>query len=219
VGDVISEDDLDSFEGWIKHQGIEASALSDTDREMWQSMYLDVQRRVSETPKVGSMKLTDIPNEYRLAVAVEDNGLWLTLWIRRSKKGEIFVLLPRGDKEWDAHTSYHADGTLHMKSHGMTFQTSKKQPLTGSFRGIQSLGTYYGHGPKEVGAVCNPTSFDVVMRIPPGVLGPRHGGVQVDLVEPGVELLSPPWSNYYRHVFKDVVPWISIAVGPSAQVA
>ena len=38
-------------------------------------------------------------------------------------QGEFFVMLPRGGREWDRrdwdpHTSYHLDGTLHMKSYG-----------------------------------------------------------------------------------------------------
>jgi hypothetical protein len=51
----------------------------------------------------------------------EDSDLWLTLWVRRSPKGEFFVMVPRGDRGWNPHTSYHLDGTLHMKSFGHKF--------------------------------------------------------------------------------------------------
>jgi hypothetical protein len=217
VRDFVSEGDLDSFEGWIKYQGFDAPALSPSDLEMWKSMYLDVRRRVANTPRVGQMKLRDSPGEYRIAVAVEDEGLWLTLWVRRSKRGEIFVLLPRGDKEWDAHTSYHVDGTRHMKSHGSKFQATKRQPLDSKFKGAESLGTYYGHGPKKVGAICDPSAFNAVVTVPRGVLGPRQGGVQVDLVEPGLEPPSASWDTFLsRNIFKDIAPWISITVGPGA---
>jgi len=58
------------------------------------------------SPKVGLMKLTLVKDEYRYAVAVrEGSNLRLTLWTRRSRKGEIFVMLPRGDRHWDPHTS------------------------------------------------------------------------------------------------------------------
>jgi len=59
------------------------------------------------------MKLRQVPGEHRYAVAVNNGGnLWLTLWVRRSKKGEFFVMVPRGDKDWNPHTSYHLDGTI-----------------------------------------------------------------------------------------------------------
>jgi hypothetical protein len=40
-----------------------------------------------------------------------------------------------------------------------------------------------GHGPKTVGAVCDPTNFSDVVEVPPGILGPKYNGfVAVDLV-------------------------------------
>ena len=54
--DFISEDDLSTFEGWLKYQGFDAAQLS---------------------PEV-----------------------------------------PRGDRGWTPHTTYHLDCTLHMKSFG-----------------------------------------------------------------------------------------------------
>jgi hypothetical protein len=52
------------------------------------------------------MKLAQpIPNgEHRYAVAFrEGSDLWLTLWVKRSPKGEFFVLMPRGNRAWDVH--------------------------------------------------------------------------------------------------------------------
>jgi len=74
----------------------------------------------------------------------EGSHLWLTLWVRRSPKGEFFVMVPRGDRDWDPHTSYHFDGTFHMKSFGNKFITQKRQPLTGQFGGTEHLGAYSG---------------------------------------------------------------------------
>jgi len=51
---------------------------------------------------------------------------------------------------------------------------------------LPGLGAYYGHG-KGSGAVCDPGAFTGVVEVPPGILGPRHGGVTVDVVEPGHE--------------------------------
>lgn len=166
-------------------------------------------------PKVGLMKLRAISGEHRYAVAVrEGSDLWLALWVRRSRKGEFFMMVPRGDRDWNPHTSYHLDGTLHMKSHDHAVLPTKHQPLTGTFRGTEHLGVSYGHGPKSVGAICDPTAFAGVVEVTPGVLGPRDGWVAVDLVEPGCEPSSLPWAQIVkREVFRDVVPWVVITVG------
>ena len=53
--------------------------------------------------------------EYRYAVAVRHTSeLMIALGVRRSAKGEVVVLIPRADKGWDPHTTYHRDGTFHM---------------------------------------------------------------------------------------------------------
>jgi hypothetical protein len=82
------------------------------------------------------MKLQAVPGELLYAVAVEEGSdLWLMLWVRRSRKGELFVMLPRGDQNWDSHTSYHLDGTLNIKSyHSKVLPPAKRQPLAGAFR-------------------------------------------------------------------------------------
>ena len=68
--------------------------------------------------------------------------------------------------------------------------------------------------PKGVGAICDPTAFSGVVTVAPGVLGPRHGGVTVHLVEPGQELTEQlPWTKIVtRQVFRAVVPWVVITV-------
>ena len=35
---------------------------------------------------------------------------------------------------------------------------------------------YAGHG-KGSGAICDPSAFTGVVEVPPGILGPKHGGV------------------------------------------
>jgi hypothetical protein len=121
---------------------------------------------------------------------------------------------PTSDREWDLHTSYHLDGTRHTKSRGRKFISPKKrQPLTGVFRGSEDLGVYSGFSPKGVGAVCDPTAFSGVVRVSPGVLGPRGGVVKIDLVEPGQEPIEFPWTRIVtRQVFRDVLPWVVITV-------
>ena len=216
----ISEDDLSTFEGWLRYQAIDPVALLPEQLAVWQRIFADNRERAARQPKIGRMKLRPLaPGEYRYAVAVRAGGdLWMTLWVRRSPKGEYFVMVPRGTGGWDPHTSYHRDGTMHAKSYGQKFTSlSKRQPLTGAFKGAEPLGVYGGHAPKSEGAVCDPTLFTGVVEVPPGLLGPRHGAVTVDLVEPGSEPREHPWAEIYqRRVFKDTVPWVVITVGRNA---
>lgn len=211
----ISEDDLKTFEGWLRYQGVDAASAPE-ELEMWQGLFDEVRKRSSATPKVGLMKLQPVPGEYRYAMAVrERSDLWLVLWVRRTRKGEFFVMVPCGDRDWDIHTSYHLDGTLHLKSHGRRDLPPRKcQPLTGVFRGTVSLGTFAGYGPKSVGAVCDPTAFSGIVEIAPGILGPRDGQITVDLVEPDCQPAAFPWTKIARReVFRDIAPWIVITVG------
>jgi hypothetical protein len=63
-----------------------------------------------------------------------------------------------------------------------------------------------GHGPKSVGAICDPAVFNGIVEVPVGVLGPRHGSVVVDLVEPGGEPLMWPGTIVMKQEFRDCVP-------------
>jgi hypothetical protein len=218
VREFISEDDLNTFEGWLRYQAVDAATTPPEELEEWRRLFEDARERSTACPKVGLMKLQPVPGEHRYAVAVrEDCGLWLTLWVRRSRKGEFFIMLPRGDEDWDPHTSYHLDGTFHMKSHDRKIlPPQKRQPLTGAFRGTEYLGMYSGHAPKGVGAICDPAAFSGVVELAPAVLGPCHGWVTVDLVEPGHEPTGLPSTQIVtRQVFREVLPWVVITVGSS----
>jgi hypothetical protein len=214
----ISEDDLKTFEGWLKYQAIDAATATPDELAMWRGFFDEVTASSLATPKVGLMKLRPVPGEHRYAVAVrEGSNLWLTLWVRRSRKGEFFVMVPRGDRDWDPHTSYHLDGTLHAKSFDHKFSPAqKRQPLTGAFRGTEHLGAYGGHGPKGVGAICDPTAFSGVVEVTPGVLGPRNGTVVVDLVEPGSAPIPFVGSIAQQEIFRDILPWIVITIGSAS---
>lgn len=97
------------------------------------------------------MKFRPVPGEHTYAVAVRDGSdLWLTLWVRRSRKGEFFVMLPAADPGWDAHVSYHLDSTRHSKSQPQVQFTASAPTLDGTFRGTEQLGTFGGHSPKAV---------------------------------------------------------------------
>jgi len=161
------------------------------------------------------MKFKQVLGEYRYAVAVRENGdLWLALWIKRSHKGEFFVMYPRVDREWDVHASYHLHGQLHIKSGNQKKVETKVQPLNGVFRGTVDVGTYSGHDPKVVGEVCDPKDFNSVIDVAPGVLMPDNGSIAVELVEPGLQptVSFAKAKIIEREVFRDFVPWLVVTI-------
>jgi hypothetical protein len=111
VSDFISEDDLNSFEGWLKYQAVDPATLTPDELQQRRSYFDEAHR--NKDPKMGLMKLQARPGEKLYGVAVRDDGLWLVLWVRRNRSGEFFVMVPRTKKGWDPHTSYHRDGTFH----------------------------------------------------------------------------------------------------------
>jgi len=141
VNEFISEHDLQTFEGWLRYQAVDAETQTIEELAGWRGIFEEARRHSATRPRVGLMKLQSVPGESRYAVAVRDGSdLWLTLWVRRSWKGEFFIMMPRGDREWDPHTSYHLDGNLHMKGHDRKILPSqRRQPLTGTFLGSEHL--------------------------------------------------------------------------------
>jgi len=136
LGDFISEDDLLTFEGWLRYQAFDNAPPEEL--EVLQRLFDELMERRKASPKVGLMKFQPVPGEQKYAVAIRDGSeLWLTLWVRCSRKGEIFVMRPRPDRDWDAHASYHLDGTFHHKSYGTVSVSLKRQPLTGKLSEIQ----------------------------------------------------------------------------------
>ena len=220
MNEFISEDDLKSFDGWLRYQAIDATAITPEELATWRRIFEEARQRCAVNPNVGLMKLQPVPGEYRYAVVVRDLAdLRLTLWLKRSRKGEFFIMLPRGDRDWDVQTSYHLDGTLRMKSHGnKVFTSDRLQPLNGTFRGSEHLGTYFGYGPKSIGAICDPMAFAGVVEVSLDVWGPMDGWVAVDLVEPGTEptMKIPSSRIITRKQFTDLPPWVVITVGMPA---
>ena len=91
MDEFISEDDLKTFGGWLRYQGIDASTTPAEELANWQRIFDEAQRQCAANPKVGLMKLKPVPGESKYAVAVrEGTDLWLVLWVRRSPKGEFF---------------------------------------------------------------------------------------------------------------------------------
>ena len=57
VQNFISEDDLKTFDGWLRYQGIDASTTAPEELETWRGIFDDASTRSSTSPKVGLMKL------------------------------------------------------------------------------------------------------------------------------------------------------------------
>lgn len=212
----ISDDDLLTFAGFLRYQALDPNVITADELKEWRTYFDEISERRANRPKVGLMKLQPVPGEDKYGVAIRDGvDLWLTLWVRCSRKGEVFIMYPRGDRDWDAHASYHLDGTLHQKSHGKVMGAPlKRQPLTATFTGSEHLGVYGGHGAKSIGAVCDPAAFTGVVTVEPGILGPRHGAVAVDLVGPGAEPMFFVGKVVQRQVFaRGSRPSVVITVG------
>jgi len=110
---------------------------------------------------------------------------------------------------------------VHSKSFNHKFGLpGKRQPLNETFKGTEHLGMFAGHG-KSIGAICNPADFSGVVEVEPGVLGPRHGWVAVDLVEPNCEPMDLTTINariVKQAVFSHALPWVVIRVGQHAEL-
>jgi hypothetical protein len=220
LSDFISEDDLNTFEGYLRFQAVDPETATPNEVAMFRQFFDEATAARAATPKIGAMKFKAIPGEFRYAVAVRHGSdLWLAIWVRRGPKGDVYVLIPRSDPIWDPHTSYHRDGTFHSKSFNHKMSSSKKQPLTDAFSGSEHMSMFGGYNPKSIGAVCDPAMFSGVVEVPPGILGPRDGFVSVDLVEPGCDPLDLYNPVVITQVFKDKVPWIVIRVGRQASPA
>ena len=160
------------------------------------------------------MKLKPLrKNEYRYAVAIREGAdLWLILWVTRSPKGEFFAMVPRAERKWTPHATYHQSGIHHMKSYDHVSVQRQGQPLTGQFKGTVNLGCFGGHATNL--ATCDPSLFDGVVEVAPGVLGPTRGTVCVDLIEPGCQPATalPAHKIVQREIFTNAEPHVVITI-------
>jgi hypothetical protein len=137
ASDFISEDDLNTFEGYLRLQAVDPSTTALDVLAMYRQSFDEAMAIRATTPKLGAMKFKPVAGEYRYAVAMREGAdLWLTTWVRCAPKGDVYVLIPRNDPDWNPHTSYHRDGTFHSKSFDRKMLAGqKRQPLGPSFRG------------------------------------------------------------------------------------
>jgi hypothetical protein len=206
---------VDTFEDWLKYQKLD-TVVEQIPADVLaglRSHFEDTKAKMDAfQPQVFK---PGTAGGHCYAIAIEDGDrLRLTLWIRRSIRGECFIMYPR-DSEWASHASYHPDGRYHQKSHGTKTSVRQHQRLDG-FRGAQHLGMFAGHGISGT-PICDPTQFTSVLTVPAGILEPLHGCVLVDLVEPGVRphahhRENPAMRIVCEETYREVEPWVVIAV-------
>ena len=90
-------------------------------------------------------------------------------------KGEVFVMFPRTDKQWDSHASIHADGTHHQKSFGYKFGVQGGEKPNESFqetRNVVTTGVACGEA-RAINIECDASEFSDIFEIPSGTLRPE----------------------------------------------
>ena len=207
---------MDDFETWLNHQGIAKDSLTSERLARIRQDFDEAAQRTANWSAQPAPSRSLRTSDRRYAVAIQDgHGLGLTFWIKRSAKGEIFLLYPR-EPEMNPHASYHRDGTYHQNSYGLPMSPRNLQPLDSGFRGTEHLGTFGGHGAGP--RITDSSAFDDVMVAPPGVLSGRRGCIVVDLVEPGARP-APHHREMMRivaeRIHKDSSPWIVVAIAAS----
>jgi hypothetical protein len=68
MSDFISEDDLNTFEGWLKYQAVNPATLTPDELQQWRSYFDEAHR--NKNPKMGLMKLQARPGKKLYGVAV-----------------------------------------------------------------------------------------------------------------------------------------------------
>lgn len=149
------------------------------------------------------------------AVAVRDRDLYLFLRIRRNSKGEVFVMFPRKDRGWDPHASYHADGSLHSKSHDRkSFVRQCAKPGASFLETVTFPATHIGkNDAKTNNIICRPDEFEDIFEIPLSDFdGTKYANISVDLTPPDGR--PNVCGRIIRHkvLFRDATPWIVVTL-------
>lgn len=206
--------DLDTFEDWLKHQGFVVEGTPEDLVTRWRADFESGKVRRMAARSAVFFNQPCPAGEYRYAVAIEDGAdLRLALVVRRSRKGEYFVLMPR-DGDWDPHASYHLDGRYHQKSYNQVLMPKTRQRLD-QFKGTEHLGVFMGFG-TGAAPICNPANFTSVLEVPPGILDSMNGCVLIDLVDADtppnpIHRQSPGQRITHEETYRDSSPAVVIA--------
>ena len=200
----------------MANQGLRATKPEVGTLSNWREAYAEACERVRQAAAVGTMSIRRSPDERLYAVAVEDKaGLWLSLWVRRSPRGEYFVLIPRSDGAWNPHASWHFDGTFHHKTYGHPTAARRRQRPDASFKGTENMiTTPISADACRIGAVCRPSEFDGVLMISASRVRGRHPHlVSVDLAEAKRREVWQPGSRIAdQRIFEACLPSVIITL-------
>ena len=158
-------------------------------------------------------------NQNRMyAVAVRDGReLFLFCRIRRTVTGDVYVLPPRRDPDWNTHVSYHASGQYHVKGYGHAYHVSHWQKPDTNFLGTHNLSTM-GIASSEqriTNAPCRSEDYVEVFEISISDLKPDmyRTMLAVDLTESTGQTIITPGARILRQVtFQDAEPWIMVTL-------
>jgi len=158
--------------------------------------------------------------EENYAVAVNDTeGLFLFLRVKRSAKGEYFVFMPRpSDSLVDAHVSYHADGSYHVKTHekygAEKFMVEQRQKPDQNFKGTEHMLAQRVGRERGITSRCDPSQYSGIFQISANELdSDRPVRVSIDLVAEGVRPdLGPGLLVLRRGIYGTASPFIAISL-------
>ena len=149
-------------------------------------------------------------------VAFRDGvDLFLFLRLRRNPKGEVFVIFPREDL--NAHASYHADGTHHVKSSRDKWIIRERSKPATIMEPVNMLTTSVGAGdPRAINRVCRVEQFTEVFELPVSDLinSGRWGiSLSVDIVPAGGHATLAASARVIRQKkWRDAVPWFIVTL-------
>lgn len=186
------------FAEWLAYQGVDVDSLGQEQLAQWRALYAEactgcVSPWTRSPGRKGTAAL--------YAIAVRDTtNVWLFAWTKKSRKGDYYVFVPRTDRKWDPHASFHRDGRVHQKSHDRRIPPIRHEMKPDdSFRGAVSLGLYVidARSVAAVGAVCEPGLFDDVLAIPSSVVTGGRGRhlVAIEVVHAGGPSIAQPASR------------------------
>jgi hypothetical protein len=161
---------------------------------------------------------TNLNQSRMYAVAVRDgHELFLCCRIRRTVTGDVYVLPPRPDPDWNPHVSYHASGHSHVRHDDHPYHVSHWQEPDANFqrtRHMSTMGIAAGE-PRLTNSPCKVEDYAEVFEISVSELRSEmyRTMLSVDLTESRGQPIIAPGARILRQViFQDSMPWIMVTL-------
>jgi len=129
------------------------------------------------------------------------------------------VFWPIVEGDWNSHTSYHASGRLHHKSHNKSVMVQWRPKPDAAFSGPGEILTtpIYLSGARTLNPLCRKDKYTGVFEVDAAEISPTmhpcRTAVAIDLVSPGAPpLVTPPSAVLRRMVFSDAMPNVSVTL-------